>query len=186
MGGDGTAGDSTGTMDNGCFDFDDMKALRDEYEERVRRAERERDAAIDVLKRDAENRIATLQREHEARVAREATARQELIEDLTIELAAAREDGEMRARTADEQRASAETLLRRTLADVSRIEAELARVREILTATLAPAPTAPVSTPPATEPRLVDPPETPAASPEAAATSVTAVWGSRRKKIRLR
>lgn len=182
------AGDGTSGSEGACFDFDDMKALRDEYEERVRKAERERDAAVDVLRRDAESRLASLQREHEARIASEAAARQELIEDLTVELAAAREEGELRARAADEERTRMEAMLRKTLADVGRIESELARVREVLTAVLAPpapmaasaSPATPSGAPPPTGAGRVPPPV------PSDASTVAAVWGTKRKKIRLR
>jgi hypothetical protein len=181
------AADGTDGMEGACFDFDDMKALRDEYEERVRKAERERDAAIDVLKRDAEQRIAAMQRDHETRLEHEATARQELIEDLTVELAGAREDGERRARSADEARAKTEALLRRTLADVTRIEGELTRMRETLAAALnAPTPvaSAPVPPPASIVPAMSLVSRTPPPVPSDAATA--AAWGAKKRKIRLR
>ena len=58
------------------FGFDDLKALREEYEERIR----------------------VMKVEHEERIKSEGASRQELITDLTFELAAAREEGEVRVR----------------------------------------------------------------------------------------
>jgi hypothetical protein len=129
-----------------CFDFSDLQALREEYEERIARLERDRDATIDVLKRDAENRISALRAQHDMQVAGEAQARQDLIEDLTIELASAREEGERTAREANARRVAAEAKLAQVRNDVARVEAEVARIREVLDDVLsAPAPLAPVA-----------------------------------------
>src|SRR5688500_20215607 len=81
---------------SGVVSFDDMKSLRDEYEDRSRKLEEQ-------LKTDGR-------------------ARQELIEDLTVELATAREEGERRANAAEEALAA-------ILSDVARIETELSRIR---------------------------------------------------------
>jgi hypothetical protein len=126
------------------FDFNDLQALREEYEERIARLERDRDASIDVLKRDAENRIATLRAQHEMQIASDAKARQDLIEDLTIELASAREEGENVAREANARRIAAETQLAQVRNDVARVEADVARIRQVLDDAL----TAPVAVPP--------------------------------------
>jgi hypothetical protein len=133
-------------------------------------------------------------RDHEARIAAEAASRQALIEDLTVELAAAREEGERRARTAEDARAKTEAQLRKVLGDVSRIEGELGRLREVLTAALAPpAPVAaaPVPPPSSMVPHMgivpkAAPPPLPADAVSSSTTSVAAMWGAKKKKIRLR
>ena len=95
----------------GVFDFDDVRAMREEYEERILRVERERDAAVDVVRNDAVNRIARLAEDGALRASSDARARQDLIEDLTHELATAREEGELKARGAERQRDAAESRL---------------------------------------------------------------------------
>jgi hypothetical protein len=152
------------------FDFDDLQALRDEYEERIRKLERERTAQIDVLERD-----------HAQRIAVEAESRQELIHELTYELAAAREEGEQRARDAERRTHAITETLRTTLARISELEAGAAALRQSIEAALA------VPAPVAYEAPLVA-----TATPR---TSVTVpVWSAaqagaeaiRKRKIRLR
>ena len=111
------------TDDGAVFGLSDLHALREQYEERIARIEREREVTVDVLKRDAE-----------ARITADARARQELIEDLTIELAAAREEGERRALDADKRRVLAEDKLVAVLHDVVRLESECARIRSAISA----------------------------------------------------
>ena len=115
-----------------CFDFHDLQALREEYEERIARLERDKAAALDVVKREADNRVAALHRAHAQQLATDAGARQQLIEELTIELAAARELGEVRATDAERARAVAERQLAQVRVDVARVEAELGRIRSVL------------------------------------------------------
>jgi hypothetical protein len=148
---------SKGTSSEGAlFDFDDLQALRDEYEERIARLEREKTATVDVLKRDNESRFTTMQRDYESRLQNEATSRQELIHELTFELAAAREDGERRAQEADKRRLVVEQQLHSALTEISRVEGDVQRLKEGLMKALdvkpapAVAPLAPVtSSPPA-------------------------------------
>lgn len=177
------------------FDFEDMQALREEYEERLRRLEREKDASLDVVRRDAGQRMAALRAEQEARLAAESEMRQQLIEELTIELASAREEGENVARAAERRRLASEDKLRFALGEIDRMAAELSRLREVLQAHLAPpasaaaAPTAPLGgTPLGVVPLGGEPPALPADSLVTSVTSVTAAAGfaSRKKKIRLR
>lgn len=167
----------------GVFDFDDLQALREEYEERLRRLGREKDAALDVVRRDAGQRMAALRAEQEARLAAESEMRQQLIEELTIELASAREEGETTARNAERRRRATEEKLRWALGEVDRIGTELARIREVLVAFLAP-PDAPAA--------AAEPPTIPA---DALVTSVAwagtssasaSAFAARRKRIRLR
>jgi hypothetical protein len=108
-----------------CFDFDDLKALRDEYEERMRRMEREHQAQLDVLKKVHESQLTTLVRDHAQRVATEAEARQELIHELTHEIANAREDGEVRVRAAEQRSALLEEELCTALRQIERVEAQM-------------------------------------------------------------
>ncbi len=166
----------------GVFDFNDLQALREEYEERIARLERERDASFDIMRKESDNRIASMRIAHEQQIATDAKMRQDLIEELTIELADAREDGERHAVESDRRRAIAEANLhiaqnehRAQLEalrdDVARSEAELARIRATLDAALAPvepAP-APLEVQPATPaspqqalPRTATPPPVPA------------------------
>jgi hypothetical protein len=98
-----------------CFSFEDMRALRDEYEQRIR----------------------VLEQGHEAKLKENGSSRQELIEDLTIELAAAREDGERRAQEAEQRRLRAESALFRVSDDVARLEAEIARLKQSIRNALA-------------------------------------------------
>ena len=123
----------------GVFDFDDVRAMREEYEERIHRLERERDAAVEVLRKDADNRIAQLTEDNALRASSDARARQELIEDLTHELAAAREEGELHARDADKRRDAAEARLlwaaeqlQRLAQQVDQLQGELARTAAVL------------------------------------------------------
>ena len=81
-----------------CFDFEDMQVLREEYEEKLRRVTTERDGATLAAKNAAEARIARMQQEHlhnsavaEARRNELLGDQRQLIEELTIELAAVRE-----------------------------------------------------------------------------------------------
>lgn len=177
------------------FDFEDMQALREEYEERLRRLEREKDASLDVVRRDAGQRMAALRAEQEARLAAESEMRQQLIEELTIELASAREEGENVARAAERRRLASEDKLRFALGEIDRMAAELSSLREVLQAHLAPpapaaaAPTAQLGdTPLGVVPLGGGPPALPADALVTSVTSVTAAAGfaSRKKKIRLR
>lgn len=175
-GGSGTSPDAGG----GTFDFEDLQAMREEYEERLRRLEREKDAALDVVRKDAGQRMAALRAEQEARLAAESEMRQQLIEELTIELASAREEGENTARAAERRRAAAEQQLRWALGEVDRLGGELARVREVLVAFLSPVP-APAS--------MVEAPPIPAdalVTSTSPATPASGVQALRRKRIRLR
>lgn len=165
----------------GAFDFEDLQALREEYEERLRRLTREKDAALDVVRKDAGQRMAALRAEQDARLAAEGMMRQELIEELTIELAAAREEGERVARDADRRRVEAEHQARWALGELDRLGGELARVRETLRAFLAPPNTTTTTTqPPALPAEALVVPTTPPTS------SAAAAFGARRKRIRLR
>ena len=67
MGGSRAHEDAGGAV----FDFADMQALREEYEERLRRLEREKDAALDVVRKDAGQRMTALRAEQDARLAAE-------------------------------------------------------------------------------------------------------------------
>lgn len=169
------------------FDFEDLQALRDEYEERLARVERERVATVDVLKKDNDNRIASMQRDYEQRLQNEASSRQDLIHELTFELAAAREDGERRAQEADKRRLVVEQQLESALAEIGRIESDVQRLKDTLTRALvvrAPAPAAvPVSA------SLSSPPRTPPPVPadEGGPSASLAVYAPmKKKKIRLR
>lgn len=159
------------------FDFEDLQALREEYEERVRRVEREKDAALDVVRRDAGQRMAALRAEQDARLAAESEMRQQLIEELTIELASAREEGERVARLAERRRVASEDKLRWALGEVDRMSAELARVREVLQEHLTP----PVEAAPVAPPPLPADALAVLATPAAAAS-----FAARKKRIRLR
>ncbi len=165
----------------GAFDFEDLQALREEYEERLRRLAREKEAALDVVRKDAGQRMVALRAEQDARLAAESMMRQQLIEELTIELAAAREEGELVARAAERRRIDAEHQARWALGELDRLGGELARVRDALRAFL---------TPPAAAAPLI-PAEAPAIPAEALVTSTAtasplAAHGARRKRIRLR
>ena len=78
------------------FGFEDLQALRDEYE-----------ARIAGMKRDNDEQVS---------------ARQELIQELTIELAGAREEAERRATDAERRLAFVRD-------EIARIEGELTRLR---------------------------------------------------------
>lgn len=177
--------DPTTTSDNGAvFGFDDLKALREEYEERIR----------------------VMKLEHEQRITSEGASRQELITDLTFELAAAREDGELRMRAAQARGSGLEGELRSALESVCRIEAELLRVKLALSDALSPTgetrlpaattPTAPTVELPIDGSDVIasapDAPDAPGASRSAPPampvdpTPATTAAGARRKKIRLR
>lgn len=171
----GTPPDAAG----GAFDFEDLQALREEYEERLRRLEREKDAALDVVRKDAGQRMVALRAEQEARLAAESEMRQQLIEELTIELASAREDGERTARDAERRRVATEQQLRWALGEVDRIGGELARVRDVLVAYLTPPAAPTVEAPPIPAEALVT-------SSVPATATASAVLAVRRKRIRLR
>lgn len=165
------------------FDFEDMQALREEYEERLRRLEREKEAALDVVRKDAGQRMTALRAEQEARLAAESEMRQQLIEELTLELAAAREEGETTARNAERRRVASEDKLRWALGEIDRMGNELARIREVLQAHLAPpADTAPPAA--ATEPPAL--PADALVTSSTATGTVAAAFASRKKRIRLR
>ena len=163
----------------GAFDFEDLQAMREEYEERLRRLEREKDAALDVVRKDAGQRMAALRAEQEARLAAESEMRQQLIEELTIELASAREEGERTARDAERRRAATEQQLRWALGEVDRLSNELGRVREVLVAHLTPAPTPTIEAPPIPAEALVT-------STMLATPLSSMAQAARRKRIRLR
>jgi len=148
----------------------------------LRRLERDKDAALDVVRKDAGQRMAALRADQEARLCAESEMRQQLIEELTIELASAREDGENVARAADRRRLASEDKLRWALGEVDRMSVELARVREVLHAHLAP-PLASAAPSIASEP-----PALPADELVTSTVPVSAVAGfaARKKKIRLR
>lgn len=173
-GGSGASPDASG----GAFDFEDLQAMREEYEERLRRLEREKDAALDVVRKDAGQRMAALRAEQEARLAAESEMRQQLIEELTIELASAREEGENTARSAERRRVAAEQQLRWALGELDRLGSELARVREVLVAFLAPPPASMVEAPPIPAEALV--------TSTSLASSAGGMQALRRKRIRLR
>lgn len=78
------------------FGFEDLQALREEYEER----------------------IATMKQAHDE----QSAARQELIQELTIELAGAREDAERRAADAEQRLAFVRN-------EIARVEGEVGRLR---------------------------------------------------------
>jgi hypothetical protein len=162
------------------FDLEDLQALREEYEDRIRRLEHEKDAALDVVRKDAGQRMAALRAEQEARLAAESEMRQQLIEELTIELASAREEGERTARDADRRRLVSEDKLRWALGEIDRMSGELARVREVLQAHLAP------------PPPTVEPLDVPAEALVTSSVSVvsaaltSAAFAARKKRIRLR
>jgi hypothetical protein len=161
------------------FDFSDLQALREEYEER----------------------IARLTREAEGVRQAEARQRQDLIQELTIELAGAREEGERRAIDAEKRRMAAEGALLSLRNDVMRVEGELARIRGVIDAVLAiPQPAAPAVNAATGAPlptglpsslivddAVVDaapaPPPLPA---DAAAPAATPAAPARKRKIRLR
>ena len=185
------------------FDFEDLQALRDEYEERLAKVERERTATVDVMKKESDNRVVSMQRDYEARLANEAASRQELIHELTFELAAAREEGERRAQEADKRRLVVEQHLAGALSEIGRIEGEVQRLKDTLLKALPQAvvaPAAPVaasaSTPPvasqqvAPQPTPAQPPPLPAdayVSPgPSAAVAAYAPANLKKKKIRLR
>jgi hypothetical protein len=179
------------------FDFDDLQAVRDEYDERIARLERERDATIDVLKREAENRLNTLKRDYDQRAQLEAASRQELIYELTFELAAAREEGERRAQEADKRRLVVEAQLHASLSELGRIEADVQRLKATLTAAIAPTvPATPIAVPQPAVPQpaasIVPQPTSFAAPPALPADAqvlspgLQAFAGVRKKKIRLR
>lgn len=164
----------------GVFDFDDLQALREEYEERLRRLEREKDAALDVVRRDAGQRMAALRAEQEARLAAESEMRQQLIEELTIELASAREEGETTARNAERRRRASEEKLRWALGEIDRLGSEVARIREVLLQHLSlPTPVADAGPPAIPADALVT-------SVASAASSSASALAARRKRIRLR
>jgi hypothetical protein len=109
-------GGTPSTEGEAVFGFEDLQGLREEYEERIR----------------------ILKQEHEAQLKKDGASRQELITDLTYELAAAREEGEMRARGAEAKRMSLESELRTALEAIDRIEAEVQRVKLALADALSP------------------------------------------------
>ncbi len=169
------------------FDFEDMQALREEYEERLRRLEREKDAALDVVRKDAGQRMAALRAEQEARLAAESEMRQQLIEELTIELASAREEGENVARGAERRRVASEEKLRWALGEIDRMGVELMRVREVLVEHLRLGQPPPATSAASSAPRAVaEPPALPADALLTSEPVAAARFASRRKKIRLR
>ncbi len=172
----GAAGDTGG----GVFDFDDLQALREEYEERLRRLERDKDAALDVMRKDVGQRLAAMRAEQDTRLAAQTEMRQQLIEELTIELASAREEGECIARDAERRRVASQDKLRWALGEVDRLVGELARVREVLVAHLTPD-----ATPVATEPPAL-PADALVTSTSPATAAMSSALAARRKKIRLR
>lgn len=178
MGGSRAHEDAGGAV----FDFEDMQALREEYEERLRRLEREKDAALDVVRKDAGQRMTALRAEQDARLAAEGEMRQQLIEELTLELAAAREEGETTARNAEHRRVASEDKLRWALGEIDRMGHELARIREVLQAHLAP----PADTAPPAAANL--PPALPADALVSSSVPIgaAATMAARRKRIRLR
>lgn len=109
-------GGTPSTESEAVFGFEDLQGLREEYEERIR----------------------VLKQEHEAQLKNDGASRQELITDLTYELAAAREEGEMRARGAEAKRIGLEGELRTALQAIDRIDAEVQRVKLALADALSP------------------------------------------------
>lgn len=175
-----TAVAAQGDAGGGVFDFDDLQALREEYEDRLRRLERDKDAALDVMRKDVGQRLAAMRAEQDTRLAAQTEMRQQLIEELTIELASAREEGEHTARDAERRRVASEDKLRWALGEVDRLVGELARVREVLVAHLTPA-----ATPVATEPPAL-PADALVTSTSPATAAMSSALAARRKKIRLR
>lgn len=123
-------GGTPSTDGEAVFGFADLQGLREEYEERIR----------------------VMNEQHEVQLKNDGASRQELITDLTYELAAAREEGEMRARGAEAKRMSLEGELRLALEAIDRIDAEVQRVKLALADALSPTDTnvaanAPAQTP---------------------------------------
>lgn len=152
-------GGTPSTEGEAVFGFEDLQGLREEYEERIR----------------------VMKAEHEAQLQKDGASRQELITDLTFELAAAREEGEMRARAAEAKRTSLEAELRTALAAIDRIDAEVQRVKLALADALSPTDTNIASTPAA--PTAHGPTPAPvstvgAPAPAPASTTTSAMWQS--------
>ncbi len=205
---EGPAAAPTPSQEGAVFDFEDLQALREEYDDRIAELEKERDAAkaaapaaaeaVDVaglqathaadlaaLKALGEAQIAALRAAGDAQLvalktasdtqlANEARARQELIEALSFELAAAREEGELKAMDADRRRIAVESKLHAALQEVERIEQALSQVKETLVEALAPGasrPPAPVVTQPAVAQPAVAPAPVVSSAPALAAPS---------------
>lgn len=155
----------TPSQEGAVFDFDDLQALREEYEDQIKELEAARDAATKALADERATADAKLKHELDTKLAAESAARQDLIESLSYELAAAREEGMIEAKAAEARAALLEQKLTFALGEVGRIEGELARVKDALMDVLAPgaASAAPTTIP---QPAVTNPSSIPQPAPQ--------------------